>query len=361
MRNEFVVPDFEKCPAFSPREPICSTQIRLNSLWFEIWPTLRTVAIGCFKGAKQDGNVGIHGVATSSKRALVFLFRCPKIRAEHCDRINSRMDEKIRQLKSTMFYGRRYPRRQRSYDWRPVLIETFVDESRFRASCYRAANWQYRGTTQMRRSKNQKSRRRAQTVQAAETENQSAADRCGRSFRLVFSHNEQGYAAVLVEFWRQCRQLGIAMPNAQPCCSGASCSSARRRATRSGGAATHSSAPSRRALPAADPAPGQIRVGRQTVALATTLMDRRQFPTASLSHVHHSRWGIEEQFETSEQMMMIEKFHAHSERGVKQESYAHFALIIRSCFFDRQSLRTAGRFQAPAATEQSRQCLGLVS
>jgi len=37
-----------------------------------------------------------------------------------------------------------------SYGYRPVLIETFVEPSRFSGTCYRAANWQYLGQTQGR-------------------------------------------------------------------------------------------------------------------------------------------------------------------------------------------------------------------
>lgn len=36
------------------------------------------------------------------------------------------------------------------YGYSPVLIETFVERDRFRGTCYRAANWQYIGTTQGR-------------------------------------------------------------------------------------------------------------------------------------------------------------------------------------------------------------------
>ena len=36
------------------------------------------------------------------------------------------------------------------YGERPVLLETFVETGRFRATCYRAANWQYLGETQGR-------------------------------------------------------------------------------------------------------------------------------------------------------------------------------------------------------------------
>jgi hypothetical protein len=36
------------------------------------------------------------------------------------------------------------------YGIRPVLLETFVEQDRFRGTCYRAANWQYLGQTQGR-------------------------------------------------------------------------------------------------------------------------------------------------------------------------------------------------------------------
>jgi hypothetical protein len=36
---------------------------------------------------------------------------------------------------------------QQRYSYRPVLLETFVERGRFAATCYRAANWQYVGTT----------------------------------------------------------------------------------------------------------------------------------------------------------------------------------------------------------------------
>ncbi len=36
------------------------------------------------------------------------------------------------------------------YGYEPVLLETFVDQERFRGTCYQAANWEYLGTTQGR-------------------------------------------------------------------------------------------------------------------------------------------------------------------------------------------------------------------
>ena len=39
---------------------------------------------------------------------------------------------------------------QRRYGYRPVLMETFVDQERFTGTCYKAANWRYMGQTQGR-------------------------------------------------------------------------------------------------------------------------------------------------------------------------------------------------------------------
>ena len=36
---------------------------------------------------------------------------------------------------------------ERSYGYRPVLLETLVDKKRFKGTCYKAANWIYVGTT----------------------------------------------------------------------------------------------------------------------------------------------------------------------------------------------------------------------
>ena len=41
---------------------------------------------------------------------------------------------------------------------------------------------------------------------------------------------------------------------------------------------------------------------------------------------YHSRWGIEELYKVSKQLMTVEDFHGRTERGVKQELYAHFIL-----------------------------------
>ncbi|WP_431065817.1 Druantia anti-phage system protein DruA [Methylotuvimicrobium sp.] len=39
---------------------------------------------------------------------------------------------------------------QSVYGYRPVLLETLVENDRFQGTCYRAANWHYLGQTQGR-------------------------------------------------------------------------------------------------------------------------------------------------------------------------------------------------------------------
>jgi len=39
---------------------------------------------------------------------------------------------------------------QYRYNYRPVLLETFVEKGRFKGTCYKAANWQYMGQTKGR-------------------------------------------------------------------------------------------------------------------------------------------------------------------------------------------------------------------
>ena len=42
---------------------------------------------------------------------------------------------------------------EKLYKYRPVLLETFVEENRFSGICYKAANWQYLGMTKGRGKK----------------------------------------------------------------------------------------------------------------------------------------------------------------------------------------------------------------
>lgn len=176
--------------------------------------------------------------------------------------------------------------RQLADDWKkrhgykPVLIETYVDTSKFDAICYRAANWRYLGQTKPRMAgkqtkprkgvfvyplvgncqailrdgpraarKSRKSRRLRtepqpvptfspddpfvqlwKNIVAAVVDVANEHDRAWQKrtrilntllvvlfvFRLVFSKGRQGYGTTLVDLWGQCRTLGITLPQPAP-------------------------------------------------------------------------------------------------------------------------------------------------
>ena len=74
-----------------------------------------------------------------------------------------------------------------------------------------------------------------------------------------------------------------------------------------------------------------------TYILTTTLLDRQQYTIPELSDLYHARWGIEELYKVSKKLLSIEEFHARTERGVKQELFAHFVLITLTRLFSNHS------------------------
>jgi len=88
--------------------------------------------------------------------------------------------------------------------------------------------------------------------------------------------------------------------------------------------------------------PLRLRLVKYTVAgttyiLGTTLFDQQKYTIGDLSDAYHSRWGIEELYKISKQLMSVEDFHGQSERGVKQELFAHFILITLARLFSNHS------------------------
>ena len=77
----------------------------------------------------------------------------------------------------------------------------------------------------------------------------------------------------------------------------------------------------------------KYRAGGNEYYLATTLLDAKRFPRSELSAAYHGRWGIEELYKVSKRLVEIEQFHSHSERGVKQELYAHFVVLLMARTF----------------------------
>ena len=65
----------------------------------------------------------------------------------------------------------------------------------------------------------------------------------------------------------------------------------------------------------------------KTYTLGTTLLDGNVYPKAAFPDLYHARWGIEELYKVSKQLIGVDDFHAQTERGVKQELFAHFVLL----------------------------------
>lgn len=70
-------------------------------------------------------------------------------------------------------------------------------------------------------------------------------------------------------------------------------------------------------------------INSKSYCIGTTLMDER-YTIDVLKEVYHSRWGIEELYKVSKNIVEVNDFHGRSERAVKQELYAHFVLITMS-------------------------------
>ena len=79
----------------------------------------------------------------------------------------------------------------------------------------------------------------------------------------------------------------------------------------------------------------KYEIAGNTFCLGTTLLDdaRQRYPLQQFMDVYHGRWGIEELYKVSKRIFIVEDFHAKTERGVKQELFAHFVLITMNRLF----------------------------
>lgn len=71
--------------------------------------------------------------------------------------------------------------------------------------------------------------------------------------------------------------------------------------------------------------------------LGTTLIDSQKYRADEFADIYHSRWGIEELYKISKVLVDVEDFHGQTERGVKQELFAHFVIITLSRIFANQT------------------------
>ena len=91
--------------------------------------------------------------------------------------------------------------------------------------------------------------------------------------------------------------------------------------------------------PDLDIVPVQMRLLKYQIdgtlyCLGTTLVDQSRYNNITeFSNLYHARWGVEELYKISKRILIVEDFHAKTERGVKQELFAHFALITMNRIF----------------------------
>ncbi len=88
--------------------------------------------------------------------------------------------------------------------------------------------------------------------------------------------------------------------------------------------------------------PLQLRLIKYTInnmayTLGTTLFDHHQYQYNELAELYHARWGIEELYKISKVLIDVEDFHGKTERGVKQELFAHFVILTLSRIFSNQT------------------------
>ncbi len=81
----------------------------------------------------------------------------------------------------------------------------------------------------------------------------------------------------------------------------------------------------------------KYQIGGNIFCLGTTLVNQNQYSIKDFIDTYHARWGVEELYKVSKQIFIIEDFHAKSVRGVKQEIFAHFALITMNRIFANQA------------------------
>lgn len=81
----------------------------------------------------------------------------------------------------------------------------------------------------------------------------------------------------------------------------------------------------------------KYQTGEETFCLGTTLLDQSRYTKQDFIDVYHARWGVEELYKISKRVFIIEDFHAQTERGVKQEIFAHFSLVTMNRIFANQA------------------------
>ena len=77
----------------------------------------------------------------------------------------------------------------------------------------------------------------------------------------------------------------------------------------------------------------KYQIGNESYTLGTTLFDQHKYNIDEFPGLYHERWDIEEMYKISKALIQVEDFHGQSERGVKQELFAHFVIVTLSRIF----------------------------
>lgn len=95
-------------------------------------------------------------------------------------------------------------------------------------------------------------------------------------------------------------------------------------------------------------------IGDTLFCLGTTLLETSRYPLQEFIDIYHGRWGIEELYKVSKRIFLIEDFHSKTERGVKQEIFAHFVLVtLNRLFANRADIELNAGSDSRASTPQS--------
>ena len=92
-------------------------------------------------------------------------------------------------------------------------------------------------------------------------------------------------------------------------------------------------------------------VAETTYCIGTTLMDRK-YEINLFKDIYHSRWGIEELYKVSKEFIIVDDFHGKTERGVKQELFAHFALITMNRLCSNKAEDQLSKILAPLSKKE---------
>ena len=77
----------------------------------------------------------------------------------------------------------------------------------------------------------------------------------------------------------------------------------------------------------------KYQIENESYVLGTTLFDKNIYKADKFQKLYHERWDIEELYKISKALIEVQDFHSQSERGVKQELFAHFVMITLSRIF----------------------------